>query len=373
MSVIYRALRNLKGSPNSAGVGPGLAQGAGKKKGQKDDEDSIKSTFDKKRMLAAFGLIVVAGAVYVWMLTDMESSSETAVAKKAPIKSAPAGQSAPVSWKIPSQKVAIPSPQKGAIAPAALGNLPAAKSPMVPPPAPAQPAPANLAEVSVPTAAGTVDGDSMIGMLEKAGTPSTPRSDASDIDALFAALPDIMQDDVMPEVPDVPAEVKSKPEPSPIRLSQPEPETYVDNAIPEADIEDAVEEPVRPTVVTRDNRLEVARGVQDLKLAMNNRDVEAVRSAFAELERIKGRDNLFLLKMRGFWHLKQRDIPRAGQFFAMAVKKKPDDLEAGFNLALIEMKTNRMEEARTRIRSLIRTHPGDKRLHNVMRYFHRGF
>ena len=86
-------------------------------------------------------------------------------------------------------------------------------------------------------------------------------------------------------------------------------------------------------------------------------DAARVETLLDELSRAKGRDHPFVIKLKAYYLLKQRHYREAEGLLQQVVSASPDDIEAGVNLALVEIQSGRLDQARRRIEHLAVEHP----------------
>ncbi len=84
---------------------------------------------------------------------------------------------------------------------------------------------------------------------------------------------------------------------------------------------------------------------------------DQIRDLIDQLESLKGEDNSYILKLRAFWHLRQDDYKLAASFLKKVLSKNENDLEAGINMAILEIKTNSLIEAGKRLARLREIYP----------------
>jgi len=76
-----------------------------------------------------------------------------------------------------------------------------------------------------------------------------------------------------------------------------------------------------------------------------------------ELARIKGQNHPYVAKMRAYWNAKRGHYDAAEADLKKVIAAVPDDLEAGINLALIEIHAQRYQEALIRLKRLRNAYP----------------
>ena len=75
------------------------------------------------------------------------------------------------------------------------------------------------------------------------------------------------------------------------------------------------------------------------------------------LARFKGRDHPYVAKLRAYWHFKRKQYVLAEADLQKVIAAHPGDLEAGINLALIEIHNQAYPTALERLKQLRRIHP----------------
>ncbi|WP_158089448.1 tetratricopeptide repeat protein [Magnetofaba australis] len=117
------------------------------------------------------------------------------------------------------------------------------------------------------------------------------------------------------------------------------------------------------------NRRDSAQLARQLRAAMAQGNGPVVEKLLTQLRQTRGPDHPFLLKSEAFWAIKQKHYPAAEASLKRILAKTPDDLEAGVNLAIVEMRTKRMEQAKERLSNLQRAYPDNAQVRSMMRYF----
>jgi Tetratricopeptide repeat len=93
--------------------------------------------------------------------------------------------------------------------------------------------------------------------------------------------------------------------------------------------------------------------------AMESQDPALVNRLMKELEKTQGPDSLFLIRIKAYWQIQQNHLEKARGYLEQVLAQKPDDKESGMNLAVVEMRTGRLEPARRRLERLQRLYPED--------------
>ncbi len=98
----------------------------------------------------------------------------------------------------------------------------------------------------------------------------------------------------------------------------------------------------------------IARIRQSMKLNGSGGDTEMM---LKQLESIKGKNNPFVMKLRAFWCIEKGEYDRALPLLEKVTGRNEKDLEAGLNLAVLEIKANQLQAARVRLTRLSQIYP----------------
>jgi hypothetical protein len=104
--------------------------------------------------------------------------------------------------------------------------------------------------------------------------------------------------------------------------------------------------------VNLEKAAKAGRMVSKIERSMIEGDMDGAKALIDQLAQLKGEQNAYLLKLRAVWHMRQKDYDSAAGLLTKVLEKKKDDLEAGINMAIIEIKTHRLDEARRRLAGL---------------------
>jgi len=85
-------------------------------------------------------------------------------------------------------------------------------------------------------------------------------------------------------------------------------------------------------------------------------DLEAEK-LINRLELQKGPDHPFIMKVKAYWHMKREKWALAKEELNKVLSKSPDDLEAGINMALVEIREGKIEDAIKRLKRLRGLYP----------------
>lgn len=101
--------------------------------------------------------------------------------------------------------------------------------------------------------------------------------------------------------------------------------------------------------VNLEKAAKVGRLVSRIEKSMKEGDMDDAKALIDQLTQFKGEESSYLLKLRAVWHMRQRDYASAASLLTRVLEKEKDDLEAGINMAIVEIKTHRLDEARKRL------------------------
>ncbi len=104
--------------------------------------------------------------------------------------------------------------------------------------------------------------------------------------------------------------------------------------------------------VNLEKAAKVSRLVSRIEKSMKDGDMDDAKALIDHLMQFKGEGSSYLLKLRAVWHMRQRDYASAASLLTRVLEKEKDDLEAGINMAIVEIKTHRLDEARKRLAGL---------------------
>lgn len=109
----------------------------------------------------------------------------------------------------------------------------------------------------------------------------------------------------------------------------------------------------------------IAELIKKIKLSMASSDMPHTEKLFARLEKIKGRNNSYVLNLRAFWCMQRGDHHLARPLLEKVLSRNENDREAGLNMAVLEINTNQLPEARARLRILKEAYPNDSSINEL--------
>lgn len=107
--------------------------------------------------------------------------------------------------------------------------------------------------------------------------------------------------------------------------------------------------------------------VAKIQRSMSTGRSDQIEDLIGQLALLKGEDNSYVLKLKAFWCLKQHDYESAASLLNMVLKRYENDLEAGINMAILEIKTDQLAEARKRLARLREVYPENTLIPELIR------
>ncbi|MEA3435046.1 MAG: tetratricopeptide repeat protein [Thermodesulfobacteriota bacterium] len=129
---------------------------------------------------------------------------------------------------------------------------------------------------------------------------------------------------------------------------------------PKVSEEKELKEKVRTQRIHRANlerSLKISRLVDRIHESIKAGNISQTEKYLRELETLKGKDNTYVLKLRAFWSLNRQDYESATSFLKKVLDKNERDLEAGINMAIVEIKTKKFQQADERLKGLREIYP----------------
>ncbi len=125
------------------------------------------------------------------------------------------------------------------------------------------------------------------------------------------------------------------------------------------------QEKVRLAAVKKNAR--ICRLVSEIKQSLLSANDSRTESLLKELISYKGQDDDYVMKLRAFWHLKQGKHESAKSLLDLLLQKDENDLEAGINMAVLDIKTNRLEQAQERLERLRRVYSDNTQIPSLLK------
>jgi thioredoxin-like negative regulator of GroEL len=108
----------------------------------------------------------------------------------------------------------------------------------------------------------------------------------------------------------------------------------------------------RRQVAQARRHLKVARLVNHIHGAIQADDVQLTAQLIKELMQLKGPENPFVAKLKAYSLIRQDRLEEAKSILGKVLAHSANDFEAGLNMAVIDIKTGRFDQARQRLMGL---------------------
>lgn len=112
---------------------------------------------------------------------------------------------------------------------------------------------------------------------------------------------------------------------------------------------------------------EITRLVSKAERSISSGDFEQANTLIGELELLKGKENSYVMKLRAVSYMRQGDFKSAASLLNTVLERDQDDLDAGINMAVIEIKTNRLDEAHKRLAALSEVYQANTTIPELIR------
>ena len=112
--------------------------------------------------------------------------------------------------------------------------------------------------------------------------------------------------------------------------------------------------------------LDISRLIAEIQQSMHAADHHRTERLLMQLSRRKGHDDPYVMKLKSYWHTQQGDLNRASALLQQVLHRNPNDLEAGINMAILEIKAGRIRAADERLTRLREMYPEDTRIPELM-------
>ena len=111
---------------------------------------------------------------------------------------------------------------------------------------------------------------------------------------------------------------------------------------------------------------DISRLVADIQRSMHDPDHSRTHQLLEQLAVVKGRNDPFVMKLQSYCYTRQGDIRRATAVLQEVLRRWPNDLEAGINMAILDIKAGRIRRADERLSRLREIYPEDTRIAELM-------
>ncbi len=127
--------------------------------------------------------------------------------------------------------------------------------------------------------------------------------------------------------------------------------------------------PPRRVTPAETRRRQMADLVTQLQTAIQNKDAGRSDALLTQLAALRGAQDPFTLKMQAYWCLQKEDYNGARGFLLPVLAANADDLEAGLNMAVVEIRTHQTRQAHARLLKLRDLYPENGDVISMLQQF----
>ncbi len=106
--------------------------------------------------------------------------------------------------------------------------------------------------------------------------------------------------------------------------------------------------------------------VSKIERSMIQADDKKTADLFDELAALKGEENSYVLKLNAYWYLRKNEYESAAMILKRVLDRDQKDLEAGINMAIIEIKRGQLQAARNRLARLREFYPENTQISEIL-------
>jgi hypothetical protein len=119
-----------------------------------------------------------------------------------------------------------------------------------------------------------------------------------------------------------------------------------------------------------DKGRKVASLISNIEESIQKQDYKETEQLMQKLSDLTQKDNPYVLKIKSFFYIKVKKYPQAVEILQRILAKDQNDLEANINMAVIEIKNGKIEEAHLRLVNLAKIYPEDSTIQDLLHNFY---
>ncbi len=112
---------------------------------------------------------------------------------------------------------------------------------------------------------------------------------------------------------------------------------------------------------------EIIRLIARIKKSIRQGPAVHTENLLDQLAVLKGSNDRYVLKLRAYWSLQNNDHESAASYLTRVLEKDSEDLEAGINMAIVEINSHRPQMARIRLQKLEKIYPDNLLIADLVR------
>jgi hypothetical protein len=114
----------------------------------------------------------------------------------------------------------------------------------------------------------------------------------------------------------------------------------------------------------------VASLISNIEESIQKQDYQETEQLIQKLSDLTQKDNPYLLKIKSFFYIKTRKYQQAVEILQRVLAKDQNDLEANINMAIIEIKNGKIEDAHLRLVNMAKIYPENSTIQDLIHNFY---
>lgn len=144
------------------------------------------------------------------------------------------------------------------------------------------------------------------------------------------------------------------------------------NSIPEGSTEQNRKQSMEELLVQTkiEKGIKVASLISSIEESIQEKDYRKTEQLIQKLSDLTHKDNPYLLKIKSFFFIKTERYQQAAENLQKILAKDQNDLEANINMAIIELKNGKIEDAHFRLVNLAKIYPENTTIQDLIHNFY---
>ncbi len=119
-----------------------------------------------------------------------------------------------------------------------------------------------------------------------------------------------------------------------------------------------------------DKSRKVASLISNIEESIQKQNYQETEQLIQKLSDLIQKDNPYLLKIKSFFYIKTKKYSQAVEILQKILAKDQNDLEANINMAIIEIKNGKIEDAHLRLVNLAKIYPENSTIQDLLHNFY---
>jgi len=116
--------------------------------------------------------------------------------------------------------------------------------------------------------------------------------------------------------------------------------------------------------------IKIASLISNIEESIQEKDYQETEQLIQQLTDLTHKDNPYLLKIKSFFFIKTGKDNQATEILQKVLAKDQNDLEANINMAIIEIKNGKIEDAHFRLVNLAKIYPENSTIQDLIHNFY---